>query len=553
MKIEKGLFYISVYSSSDKYEVEKFIIKVLGENNRDYDDKYRDILEINSAYMKDGCFWCAKNQFDEIIGTIGVRRIDDYYEIRRFFVNKDNYNNGIGKKLLERAIDFLIAENIFTVKIATMEDGKAVQHLIRKFKFEPTKRYNKSTADLFFKLNLSFDYIYEYKLKQIKSNFNNTLIMNPTENIPMYNHNTDIFESMYVSSYIKDSSAKIIFSGRDEHIKFFSSIKKHWADILEAEEVDLTTLSGLNAHLVLFLCLLEFNTTVLLLPESAGGHFSTSKILERIGINVVYMEVDNTNYMVDVDKTREVIKREKPEILFVDRSEGLYYEDFSWVQQFPGIYKIFDASQYFTDIIIKKYQTPFEMGFDMIVSTLHKNYPGPQKGIFSVKDASHKNWKVFKDNVKTFISSTHPRNVVNSIQPFLQYDKLKEYADITANVTIMFEQAMINNNIPIVKRKEEYERTLHIWLVVPNQKTFDLYQKLEEVGLLVNYRLLPYGLGHGLRIGFSAAVRSGLREKHMNKLCEIFVQVYNSDINLELKLEVKDFIKSVKVEPTAIL
>lgn len=43
------------------------------------------------------------------------------------------------------------------------------------------------------------------------------------------------------------------------------------------------------------------------------------------------------------------------------------------------VYKIFDASQYLTNIMAKDYDNPFDMGFDIILTSLHKNYPGSQK------------------------------------------------------------------------------------------------------------------------------------------------------------------------------
>ena len=104
--------------------------------------------------------------------------------------------------------------------------------------------------------------------------------------------------------------------------------------------------------------------------------------------------------------------------MFVDRREGLYYEDFSWLLD-CNAYKIFDASQYLTSILCEAYANPFDWGFDMIVSTLHKNYPGPQKGMFAVKNTEDVVWDRYVKNAKTFISNTHPKSIIDSIRPQL--------------------------------------------------------------------------------------------------------------------------------------
>lgn len=94
---------------------------------------------------------------------------------------------------------------------------------------------------------------------------------------------------------------------------------------------------------------------------------------------------DNSNHRVDKDKCLDIIKSFEPDIIFVDRSEGLVYEDFTWIGQSCNCCKIFDASQYLTNIICSDYNNPFNMGFDLIISTLHKNLPGPQRALICSK------------------------------------------------------------------------------------------------------------------------------------------------------------------------
>jgi hypothetical protein len=39
---------------------------------------------------------------------------------------------------------------------------------------------------------------------------------------------------------------------------------------------------------------------------------------------------------------------------------------------------VFDASQYLSNIIAGDYANPFGWGFDLMVASVHKNFPGPQ-------------------------------------------------------------------------------------------------------------------------------------------------------------------------------
>jgi len=47
---------------------------------------------------------------------------------------------------------------------------------------------------------------------------------------------------------------------------------------------------------------------------------------------------------------------------------------------------------------------------------------------------------------------------------------------------------------------------------------------LEKIGILVNYRKLPYELGYGLRLGLSAATYRGLRAEHIEQLAAIITK-----------------------------
>lgn len=531
-------YTIKTYTEELRNSINIFFTKVFKENNRKLQlkDKDSDLNSIQESYMTDGCFWCLVNNKNQVCGTIAIRKLSDCYEIRRFFVLKKEQKKGYGTILLKTLIDFAINNNCTILKAATLENYKTAQKIFFANGFELTKRYNNSSADIFFRLNLTTQYCYRFKLQHLENEFKNSLILNPTENIPMYqnNINTSFFEGLYVSERFKDVNDKVIFSGRNEYISFFEYIKKEWKKKLNAADIDLKTLSGLNAHLILFLCILQPGDTILLLPEICGGHFATQKIIESLGAKVVEMIPNTSNLCVDIEKTKKIIEQSKPNYIFVDRSEGLYYEDFSWLKSYDSIYKIFDASQYLTQIINGNYTSPFDMGFNMFISTLHKNYPGPQKGIIAV-NAEDTVWNTYLSNAKTYISNTHPMSIANSIIPILDECRFKDYSDANIECSKLLECALIKRGLPVVKRDINKIPTLHIWILCDTKESsYEYYLKLENLKILANYRLLPYELGYGLRIGTSAAVRLGLRPKHINELADIMAEAYYNTVTPEL-------------------
>lgn len=543
---------IMQYNDSLSKKVYYFINKVFKENERTFSPttKDKDITCISQEYLIAGNFWCLINTLGNICGTIALRKLGDYYEIRRFFILRSYQNMGYGKKLLDSAINFAIDNGFSLLKAATMLDGKSAQHLFLKYGFSRTDRYNNSSADMFFQLDLTLENIFNFKVTYLRSNFENSLILNPTENIPYHYENaqkTDFFTGLYVSERFKDVNDKVIFAGRNDYIRFFEFIKEEWKKELNAFDVDLKTLSGLNAHLIFFLCVLKSGDKVMVLPEICGGHFATEQILKSIGAIIYQMVPDYKNWGIDIKSTKEIIEHEKIDYVFVDRSEGLYYEDFSWLKEYSSAFKIFDASQYLSSILCGRFPNPFDMGFDMLITTLHKNYPGPQKGLLAVKDPHDKVWNRYLANAKTYISNTHPKAIADSIIPLLNKPSFNEYCLTCEKCTIALEHKLHEEGVPVIRRKSCYLPTHHIWILCQNKhESYSYYLKLESLGLLTNYRLLPYKLGYGLRIGLNGAVLCGLQEKHIETLANIMGEAYSGSITHKLEKKCKSFIKDVK-------
>ena len=82
-----------------------------------------------------------------------------------------------------------------------------------------------------------------------------------------------------------------------------------------------------------------YKRQVLLLPEEAGGHYATKEILVRLGYSVIDMAADPVSLCVDMEETKKIMKQYEPQLIFVDRSEGIYYEDV-YKRQVPPLFTI---------------------------------------------------------------------------------------------------------------------------------------------------------------------------------------------------------------------
>jgi glycine hydroxymethyltransferase len=359
-----------------------------------------------------------------------------------------------------------------------------------------------------------------------------SLILNPTENIPFEDDlavTAGPLHGLYNSDKVRSSSERIAtstqFAGR-QALEFDSQmIYAAWARALRASDATLRLLSGLHAHIVLFMSIAKPGQTVLLLPVEAGGHVSGRAILERLGLTVVEMAVNVTDMRVDIERTIELSADVRPDYVFVDRSEGLVFEDFSRLASIPGAVAIFDASQYLTNIIAGDHPNPLDSGFDLIVASVHKNFPGPQKALLATRQ-NDETWKRTLGGLSTFVSNMHVTSTYAAGLTLARAEWLSEYSRSMLEIAVLLEEDLGALDVPVVRRPMNLPPTHHVWIQEPSREdAFESYERLESAGILTNFRLLPYSLGHGLRLGVAAAVRLGLSKSDVPHLAELIAQV----------------------------
>ena len=403
---------------------------------------------------------------------------------------------------------------------------------------------------------------FEYEISEIRQSlekqalqFNNELILNPVENIPpqeILMPGISFLHGLYNSDKLRSEedkkNTKIQFSNRDVIAEDINRIYRIWADVLDAEKISIRLFSGLHAHMIVFMSITKIGDTVLLLPEKAGGHMATRSILERLGLRIFEFAVDYDNMQIDIEKTKNIIDIVKPSVIFFDRSEGLVYEDLSWLKNYEDIYKIYDASQYLTNIIVKDYKNPFDMGFDAMISTLHKNLPGPQRALFCSK-RDDKQWQLFNSQIGSYVSNMHAHVIYSAGLILEKFSTLKQLSSLMLQNTIKLDTILSDNGLHVIKRKSSQAEpsTHHIWIKFSDkEKAFEFYLKMEMLGISVNYRLLPYNLGYGIRIGLSAATVSGITPDNIETLGNIIVRASFEQITPALIKETTEYIHKVK-------
>ncbi|MCL2057718.1 MAG: GNAT family N-acetyltransferase [Oscillospiraceae bacterium] len=122
------------------------------------DGRHSDIVNIEEAYMRHGCFWCLYED-DNLVGMSAARCIDaenKIVELKRLYVLPSHQGKGYGDQMFQNALEYVKGQGYRTAMVDTRHDRSASLHLIEKYGFKQAERYNDNDyAELFFELDLT--------------------------------------------------------------------------------------------------------------------------------------------------------------------------------------------------------------------------------------------------------------------------------------------------------------------------------------------------------------------------------------------------------------
>jgi glycine hydroxymethyltransferase len=379
-----------------------------------------------------------------------------------------------------------------------------------------------------------------------------SIVLNPVENFPFEEDLASLagpLHGLYNTDKVRSRNERaqtpLQFAGRQALEADARTIYDAWAEALHAEDVTLRVLSGLHAHIVLFMSMARAGQTVLLLPVEAGGHVSGQAILERLGLVVRHMDVDEAGMCVDLERTIERARADPPDFVFVDRSEGLVFEDLSALAGVARDRTVFDASQYLTNVISGEHANPLDWGFDLMIASIHKNFPGPQKALIATRELDDR-WRDILRGVSTYVSNMHSTSTYAAGLTLARSEWLRSYSRRALELAVLLEDALAERGVPVVRRRRDRPPTHHVWIREADRAAaFATFERLESCRIHTNFRQLPYSLGFGLRLGTTAAARIGLMPSDVGRLAELIAEIRRWGATAELRDEARAFAGAV--------
>ena len=346
-----------------------------------------------------------------------------------------------------------------------------------------------------------------------------------------------VYMSDFMSRYAEGKPYKRFYQGTKYVDEIETLAMELMNEVTPAKNSDLRPISGTIANAAVFRVLANPGDKALIAPVQAGSHVSHTKFgtLGALGIQHIEMPFDKENINVDVDKAIKMIEEVKPK--FVVLGGSLYLFPHPTKELAPHVHAVgaklvYDAAHVYGLIVGKAWSNPLDEGADVMTTSTHKTFPGPQGGAILSNDDD-----LFKEISRTifpwFVSNHHlhrlPATAVTLIE--MKYFG-KDYATQIVKNAKKLAESLAERGFKVVGEHLGYTKSHQVAVNVRELGGGAKIAKLlEEANIIVNKNLLPCDTPEtvsnpsGLRIGVQEMTRYGMKEEEMDEIAELMKKV----------------------------
>ena len=316
-------------------------------------------------------------------------------------------------------------------------------------------------------------------------------------------------------------------------------------ELFGAAYVDFRPLSGNIAGIGTTFALAKPGDTAL---EVHNGHHYAEKLLSsplKVELRSIPIPWDGRRSNIDLDATLALIAEYKPSIVNVGSGVFLFPQPVRELKQAmreanPDAYLIYDASHVIGLIAGKRFQSPFDEGADVIISSTHKTLAGPQGGMILTNDASIAE-RVARGLYPLLMSNHHLNRLPALAGTFIEWMESGEaQADaIVANAKALG-QALAERGVPILGADLGFTESHTLILIVDKYgEGGTLATHLEACHIIAGAAGLAPEVGtSGLRMGVQEVTRWGMTPADAPDIADCIVAVLSGGSPEELKPKV---------------
>jgi len=346
--------------------------------------------------------------------------------------------------------------------------------------------------------------------------------------IPSENVMSPLAEYFYLNDMMGRYAEGTIGNRYYQGVKYVDDIEAYLVELMSrlfnSRFTDVRPISGTIANMAVYLTLAR-GGKVAAVPRQCGGHISHDEVGApgALGLKIIHLPCDEENFNVDVDAAAKVIREEKPQLVILGASLYLFphpVRELAQVAHEVGSYLMHDSAHVLGLIAGNQFPNSLKEGADVMTSSTHKTFPGPQGGVIFTNDETiFKNVQraVFPQLTSNYHLHRYASTAITAIE-MMTFGESYAY-QVRLNAKRLAEE-LSKSGIPVVAEARGFTET--------HQVVFDaskfgggakVAQLLEEGGVIVNKNMLPWDRSaikpSGIRMGVQEMTRVGMGVQEM--------------------------------------
>lgn len=345
--------------------------------------------------------------------------------------------------------------------------------------------------------------------------------------------------------------------------KFIDQVERMLTEEMRAyfgcTEVETRTLSGQMSNMAVFSALTDWKNRFDRKKDAKrlgyvmnnhiikGGHLSAQPmgaLHDYIAVDpvtekpaVVNFPVCRDNpYKMDVEETKKLIDRYRPELIIFGKSMVLHKEPVAQIRRFVDEQKIPTTIMYdmahVLGLIGDHFQNPFQEGAEIVTGSTHKTFFGPQRGVIGVnykeEDLKYGLWKTIES--RTFPGSVSNHHLGTQLGMLMAAYEMNQFRDAYQSAIIRnaksFARSLRSYGLDVVGDPAiDYTETHQVIVSVGYGEGAEIAERLEQNNVIVNYQATPdeegFTASGALRMGVSEMTRFGFEEKDFDQLASL--------------------------------
>ena len=197
-----------------------------------------------------------------------------------------------------------------------------------------------------------------------------------------------------------------------------------------------------------------------------------------------------------------------------------------------------------------QFHDPLREGVNVVSSSTHKTFPGPNHGMILGADLTEEQEKALQRAVFPGVTSSHHLHAMAALAITLAEMKVyaKDYAAQAVRNSRALGEALYELGIPVLCPDLGFTRSHAIAVDVSEfGGGKDVAQKLEDANIICNKNMLPWDESSvrpsGLRLGSQEMTRLGMRESEMKEVASFIARVCKGEDPAKVKEDVREFKK----------